>query len=211
MNRRQSIALISFAIVAVVIGALLAQRVLVSRVTQPLVLASGTLLQPARELPVFSLVDQDNQPFDVGRLRGQWSFLFFGFANCGDICPVTLALLASANKSLADLPARNQAQLVFVSVDPRRDTPAALKSYVGNFDPKMLGVTGEQSNVDAFTKSLGVPSGTRLLENGNYAVDHSGAVLAINPQGQFAALFSPPLRVDLLAADMRQLIGSMQP
>ena len=211
MNKRKSIALIVLAIVAAVVGALLAQRVLVNRGSQMSILASGTLLQPARALPTFKLVDQDSHTFESERLRGRWSFLFFGFSNCGDVCPVTLALLASANKSLSDVPAAQLPQLVFVSVDPQRDTPAVLKQYVGNFDPKMLGVTGEQSEVDAFTRALGIPSGIRLLENGSYAVDHSGAILAVNPNGQLAALFSPPHRIDLLAADMRQLIGSTQP
>jgi protein SCO1 len=173
-------------------------------------LRSGTALRPPRPLPTFALQDQDTAPFGNARLRGKWSFVFFGFTSCGDICPTTLALLDSVNKSLADLPAARQPQVVFVGVDSARDTPAALKEYLRSFNPHFVGVAGPQAAIDALTAALGIPSAVRSLGAGSYAVDHSGALLLVNPAGELQALFSPPHAIDALAEDYRLLVGQQQ-
>jgi len=204
-NAPRYILLVAVAIVAALAGVLLARNVLLQ--SAPVALSSGTRLQPPRPLAPFALVDQYEVAFDNARLRGRWSWLFFGFANCGDVCPTTLALLATTAKSLGDLPATSRPQIVFVSVDAQRDTPQVLQGYVKNFDPTIIGVTGAQTALDAFTKDLGMPSAIRPLENGSYAVDHSASILAMNPQGELAAVFSAPHTVQALAADYRALIG----
>jgi len=197
------------AIVAALAGALLAYKYS-SLQAAPIALQSGTLLQPPRPLPHFALIDQNGQPFDAAALRNQWSLLFFGFTNCGDVCPTTLALLASTTKSLMDLPDAQRPHIVFISVDAKRDTPEVLKSYLKAFDPTFTGVTGRQPDLDAFTTALSVPSAIRPLENGGYAVDHSAAILVVNPQAELQALFSPPHTIDALATDYRRLIGAAQ-
>lgn len=206
MTRSQSLfAFAAAGIVAALAGVLLARGVL-NREAPP-VLATGTLLQPARAVAPFSLLDQDAAAFGNSRLQQRWSLMFFGFTNCGDICPTTLALLATVSKSVADLPAELRPQIVFVSVDAKRDTPNVLKRYVQSFQADIVGVTGDQESLDAFTATLGVPSAIRQLEVG-YAVDHSASILAFNPRGEFQALFSAPHTVDGLAADFRRLIGA---
>jgi protein SCO1/2 len=119
-----------------------------------------------------------------------------------------LALLSATAKTLADLAPDSQPQLVFVSVDSHRDTPERLKAYINPFGPAFIAVTGTQSNLDTFTKSLGVPSAIRPLENGGYAVDHYAGILAFNPQGELRALFGAPHTVETLAGDYRMLIGA---
>ena len=203
MSQAQKTVLIAgVAIVAALAGALLARVFLAP--TAPTPLQSGTEIAPPRPLDSFALVDHEGKPFAIERLQGKWTLLFFGFASCGDICPTTMALLASTANSLTDLPEAQRPRVVFVSVDPKRDSAEVLSKYVQSFHADFIGVTGAQTDVDAFSMSLGAPSGIRQLEFG-YAVDHSSSVFAINPRGEFQAIFSPPHTVAALAADYRLL------
>ncbi|MBC7984873.1 MAG: SCO family protein [Candidatus Obscuribacterales bacterium] len=204
--KRTPLIFILVGIVAAIAGALLASNVFQNPSAAP-ALKVGTVLQPPRPLPDFVFVDHNGQRFDNERLRNRWSLVFFGFVNCADVCPTTLTVLGSTIKALADLPVAQRPQAVFVSVDAKRDTAELLKAYVNNFDPAMIGVTGAQPDLDAFTKALGIPSAIRPLDSG-YAVDHSAAIIAINPQGEWRALFSPPHTVDGLASDYRALAGA---
>jgi protein SCO1/2 len=205
----KSVLFAAIGIVAALLGVLLAQKLQTSTPT-PLILSGGTPLQPPKAIPDFALIDQTGAPFTLARMRSGWTLMFFGFANCADVCPTTLTTLAATAKSLADLPAPLQPQVVFVSVDAQRDTTSVLKSYVATFDPAFIGVTGAQADLDAFTKSLGVPSAIRALENGAYAVDHYPGILAFNPRGELVALFGAPHTVDSLASDYRVLVGAVR-
>ena len=207
MSRFRSLALIIVVgIVAALAGALIAHQIFESR-TSP-ILKSGTALSPPMPVPKFVLVDQDGREFDNAQLRGRWSLLFFGFTNCGDVCPTTLALLAQVTKVVGDLDEAKRPQVVFISVDPKRDTPEAIKKYLHNFDPTFKGATGAQNDVDTLTGALGVPSAIRPLDNGAYAVDHSAAILAVNPNGELSAVFTPPHTLNTLVADYRALVGA---
>ena len=192
------------AIVAASIGALLARTYMQS--TTPVVLNTGTVLEPPKGVQPFLLVDQDGTPFTEANLHAHWTLAFFGFTNCGDICPVTLTTLAAVAKDLGDLPKGNQPQIVFVTVDSQRDTTAVIKGYLKGFNPEFVGVTGKQESLEALTKDLGVPSAIRPLENGGYAVDHYGGILLFNPEGKMRALFSAPHTVAGLASDYRLLV-----
>jgi len=207
MARNRILVFASIGIVAALAGAFLAQAGFRSGVV-PIALQSGTILQPARALPPFALLDHEGKPFGNDRLRGHWSLLFFGFTNCGDVCPTTLALLAAAGHKLGDLPDPQRPQVVFISVDAKRDTPETVRTYISNFDTSFTGVTGTQKDLDALTAALGVPSAVRQLDNGGYAVDHSAAILAVSPNGEFRAIFSPPHTLEALAGDYRLLIGT---
>ena len=206
MFRSNKVTLIVVAIVAASLGVFVARSLFSP--PAPLVLQSGTVLKPPKPIPSFALTDHNGQPFTNAQLRGRWSLLFFGFANCGDICPTTLTLMASVKKSLSDLPSEQQPQLVFVSVDPGRDTPERLKLYVANFHADFIGVTGAQTDVDAFTKSLGVPSAIRPMPEGGYAVDHYAGILATDRNGDLHALFGAPHTLAALTADYRALVGA---
>ena len=190
------------ALVAMLIGALLARTLLSPQVPT---LQSGTLVEPPRPTAPFSLVTADGAPFSNESLQRGWSLMFFGFTHCGDICPVTLTLLANVAKQVSDLPEDQKPQIVFVSVDAQRDTPDVMRAYLRSFNADIVGVTGTQDDLDAFTRSLGVPSAIRPLETG-YAVDHSASILAFDRSGSFRALFSPPHGVDVLARDYRALV-----
>jgi protein SCO1/2 len=175
----------------------------------PAVLQRATLFQESRALPEFALVDQAGRAFGRERLRGHWTFLFFGFVNCPDICPTTLATLAGARKALTDLPADERPGVVFVSVDPGRDTPESLARYVAHFDPSFTGVTGNATAISRLTESLGVaviigpPA-----EEGSYAVDHTAAVFLVDPEARVTALFGTPHDTATIAGDFRRIVAA---
>jgi protein SCO1 len=134
--------------------------------------------------------------------------MFFGYTNCPDFCPATLTTLASMQKRLraagSPLP-----QVVFVSVDARRDTPAQLAKYVPYFDPGFIGLTAaDQPGIEAVAKKLGVGVIIRPADGANYTVDHSGAIFVVDPTGHIAAILSGPFTVDALLGDFRHIVAA---
>jgi protein SCO1 len=209
MSRTQSIALAALvAIVAVVAGMLLSRALLPGSAGSQPVLVSGTLLEPPRPLPPLEFTDQAGQRFDKTRLQGHWSLLFFGFTSCPDVCPQTLGILAQAEKRLADLPAAQRPQIVLVSVDPQRDTPAQLATYVRFFSPSFTGITASREATDEFARQMGVPVAITPLDNGSYTVDHSAAIFLVDPNGALRALFSTPHSPQKIADDYRRITAS---
>jgi protein SCO1/2 len=209
MSRIQSIALaVVVAIVAVAGGILSARWVLLHQAGREPAVATATLLAPPRPLPPLALVDQDNRPFGADRLRGSWSFVFFGFTSCPDVCPVTMSALAQTRKLLADLPRASQPQVVMISVDPQRDTPERLAGYVKAFDPTFVGATGTKAAIDELAQRMGVLVATRPLEGDNYTVDHTTSVFLIDPDGALRALFSAPHTPKAIAEDYRRIAAA---
>ncbi|MGB5132284.1 MAG: SCO family protein, partial [Steroidobacteraceae bacterium] len=175
----------------------------------PPALEQATLLDVARPLPDFELADQAGRAFGRDRLRGHWTLMFFGFTNCPDVCPTTLATLADVRRKLADLPATEMPDVVLVSVDPARDTPELLGRYVAHFDPRFLGITGPPPSLEVLTRDLGVAfSIGPPSADGNYSVDHSAAIFLIDPAGAFAAVFGSPHVADVIARDYRSIVAA---
>jgi protein SCO1/2 len=162
-----------------------------------------TLIPPHGEIAAFELRDQNNQVFDLARLRGKWSLLFFGYTHCPDICPLTLGTLKQVHQLLGE--DNKDLQYVFVTVDPERDTPEIMRSYVGYFHPDFLGVSGPHSELDKLTKALGVYYHLgKVSSAGNYEVDHSAAVFLVDPQARLRGLFSAPQDAGHMAANLRR-------
>jgi len=181
----------------------------IKRPGAPLALEQATLLDAARTLPQFELVDQAGRAFQRDSLRGHWTLLFFGFTNCPDVCPTTLAALAELRRKLADLPSSDLPAVVFVSVDPGRDTPEVLGRYVGHFDTHFLGVTGPSAALEVLTHNLGVAVAIGPVpEDGNYTVDHSAAIFLIDPSAAFTAVFGSPHLADVIARDYRSIVAA---
>ena len=196
--------LIVIAIVAGLVGVWSAQ--LFNTTATPTLIA-GTVLPNTRVIPNFKLTTGDNQPFTLDQFKGHWSVLYFGYTNCPDVCPTTLSTLKQVATQLDTLPAQQQPQYVFISVDPQRDTPAQMQSYVNFYRHGMIGLTGEPTQLDILTHALGVPIIITPSENGSYTVDHSANLYLLNPQGELYALFTPPFKVDSLAQDLRSLVA----
>ncbi|MEM9387380.1 MAG: SCO family protein [Pseudomonadota bacterium] len=167
-------------------------------------LAMATAYPQPRPLPAFALTDDEGTPFTGDDLLGRWRLLFFGFTHCPDVCPLTLSLLsrAVAPASPDDTPA---AQIVLVSVDPERDTPERMAAYVARFGEDVVGVTGSAQAIAEFAAAVAIAYGkVPLGDSGAYTVDHSAAVLVVDPLGRIAAVFNPPppLVADVVRADL---------
>ena len=167
----------------------------------------ATLLPAPVELPAFSLTDHRGNAFDRQSLNGEWQLLFFGFTHCPDICPATLQQLAIARNELTDA-GRDFPEIVFVSVDPGRDDTATIASYVAHFGAGVRGVTGDIAEIGKLTRSMGIYFEKAGDTDGNYAINHSTAVLAIDRDGNWRAVFGAPHRVEHFVADIPRLTGT---
>jgi len=168
-------------------------------------IGSGTLLQKPRTLPAFALTDEKGQDFTPANLLGHWTLMFPGFTYCPDVCPTTLGLLKTVQAQLGEQAAR--LQVVLFSIDPQRDTPEVLQRYVSFFSPDFKAVTTAEPGLQQLAAALGVayikvPGDVE----GNYTMDHSSALILLNPQGQLAGYFTPPLQVDALVKDLKSLL-----
>ncbi len=135
--------------------------------------------------------------------------LFFGYANCPEFCPATLTTLAAMKKRLRASGAGVLPQVIFVSVDPKRDTPELLAKYVPYFDPEFIGVTApDQPTVDAVARQFGIAV---IIEpqnaDGSYTVDHSSAIWVLDPSGKLAAVLTGPFTVEALQADFQRIVA----
>jgi len=169
----------------------------------------GTVLPGGKALPTFSLQDDQGQPFGPASLKGKWSLLFFGYTHCPDVCPTTLGTLKNAwdllGKSAAGV---EDIAVVFVSVDPERDSIEHLKEYVDYFEPAFTGVTGKEDQLITFSRALGAIYMKSKGDGDNeYLVDHTAAIFVIDPQGRYSALLSAPHDASKIAAAMEMLRG----
>ncbi len=172
-------------------------------------LLTGTRLEPSRPLGDFSLIDSQGRKFGPANLRGHWSILFFGYTNCPAFCPATLSTLAALEKQLRTVNGTALPQVVFVSVDAKRDTPQQLAKYVPFFDPSFVGLTAaDQPSIEAVAKQFGVAVIITPTEDGNYTVDHSGELFVLDPNGRIAALLSGPFTVQALAGDWHRITAA---
>jgi protein SCO1/2 len=154
--------------------------------------------KPLRE---FILTDQNSNPFDLTRLKGNWSFLFFGFTHCPDICPSTLESLSQLRKQISEgVNGSQNIQFVFISVDPKRDTAAILKQYTSYFDPSIIGVTGTELELRNLTQQLDARfEVASALDSKSYQVYHTSGIFLINPQGRYLASLIPPFDISTIS------------
>lgn len=160
--------------------------VLIWRQSEPEQIAStplGTIGGP------FTLAGTDGQPFASSKLNGRPAAMFFGFTHCPDVCPTTLARLARLRKQLGQ--GDDALSIVFVSVDPERDTPAEVGNYLKLFNTPVVGLTGTAAQVEQVKKQFGIYSRKVEQPGGGYSVDHTAAVILLDKNGQFVATLSP--------------------
>ena len=157
-------------------------------------------------IPTFEFIDHNKQAFSAEQIKDRWTLWFFGFTYCPDICPQTLGLLsATLNKLETDF-GIDDVSIIFVSVDPERDTPEQIKAYVTAFNPKAIGITAQQTELDKFLQNMGVIA-VKINDEGsdNYTFDHSSAIYLIAPDTGISALFSSPHTVEGLTQDIASI------
>lgn len=150
------------------------------------------------------LKDFNGQVRTLAEFKGQVVFLFFGFTQCPDVCPTTMAELAEVRRRLG--PDGERVQGVFVTVDPERDTPELLKGYLGSMDPSFVGLTGTPDEIKAAAKEFKVFYQKVPTQNGNYTIDHTAGAFVFDPSGQVRLFVRYGMPVDDLVSDIRQLL-----
>lgn len=148
-------------------------------------------IDPPRQLSGFHLISDQNMNFAIDDFKGKWSILFFGFTFCPDICPLTMKQLSNVKEELKDK--ANRINFYLVSIDPHRDSPENLRTYLDNFDEEFIGLTGEIDKIYKFSTQVNAPFFPVVNSNEeNYTVDHSGSLVLINPEGNYAGFFRAP-------------------
>jgi len=148
-------------------------------------------IDPPRQLSGFHLISDQNMNFAIDDFKGKWSILFFGFTFCPDICPLTMKQLSNVKEELKDK--ANRINFYLVSIDPDRDSPENLRTYLDNFDEEFIGLTGEIDKIYKFSTQVNAPFFPVVNSNEeNYTVDHSGSLVLINPEGNYAGFFRAP-------------------
>jgi protein SCO1 len=167
------------------------------------------LFPEPRTLPEFSLRQSDGTQLVPGELKGHWTLVFLGFTHCPDICPTTMAELAQAQKRWESLPASVRPRVLFVSVDPERDTTDAIGEYAHAFHRDTLAATADIPALERFARSVSMvfakvppPDGARA---DHYSVDHSATIAVLDPQARMAGVITPPLKPAAIAGDLQAL------
>jgi protein SCO1/2 len=168
-------------------------------------LTSGTWLPQPRSPGEFSLIDQNNAQFTAARLQGTPTLVYFGYTHCPDVCPVTMLQLAQVVKS-GVVPGL---RVVFISVDPARDTPTQLAQYVHAFDPDFIGLTGTAAMLQTVAQRFGVAFLRVDLPGGDYSMDHSSTLFLMDARGHNVAIFNAPYDVKSLTQDLRRAAGEL--
>lgn len=177
-----------------------------------LALKNGTAFPQPRPINPFELKEASTGgALTNEQLKGHWSLLFFGFTHCAMLCPTTLTTLNQAYKLLEQNNVKVLPNILFISIDPHRDSLKRIDTYVKAFNKNFAGATGNKEELDKLTKQLNIlylkvdPN-----KDDNYQIDHSGTVLLVDPEGHLAALFSPPLEPQILAQDYQSVIDNVK-
>ena len=169
---------------------------------------AATVLPQPRMVPAFALQQSDGTPLTQDELKGRWTVVFLGFTHCPDICPTTLAQLGAAQKQWESIPEARRPRVLFVSADPERDSPELVGQYAHAFHPETLAATAPLERLEPFARSLSlvfmkVPGSSGAPQD--YSIDHSAALVLLDPQARFGGVIQPPLDVQAIAADLALL------
>lgn len=172
--------------------------VVLAACSAPAARLQGTVFSPPKPAAEFRLTDQNGRPFELSQARGQLVTLYFGFTHCKDVCPQTLVLLSKA-RALAKL-SPGQARIIMITVDPKADTPPALRAFFGKLHVNATGLTGPRTTLAAVYKSYGI-----AVEPQNHDIAHTDVIFLIDSKGAIREILDPETSPASMAADMRAL------
>jgi len=174
------------------------------RLSPPADLFKAGTLSPVMPAPEVALTGSDGKPFSIARFRGKVVLLAFGFSNCGEVCPITLATLAGARKKLGAEAA--DVQVAYVTVDPERDTAAQMKKFLGSFDATFVGGVGTRAQLEAAYESYGISVSRVTNPDGSYTLGHSSSIYMIDREGGLRAVMPYGHPVDDFVHDLKILL-----
>ena len=174
------------------------------RLSPPADLFKAGTLSPVMPAPEVALTGSDGKPFSIARFRGKVVLLAFGFSNCGEVCPITLATLAGARKKLGAEAA--DVQVAYVTVDPERDTAAQMKKFLGSFDATFVGGVGTRAQLEAAYESYGISVSKVTNPDGSYTLGHSSSIYMIDREGGMRAVMPYGHPVDDFVHDIKILL-----
>ena len=171
-------------------------------VTQGEVIPQGALWPDPKPLQPFSLQDQREERFHLDHVHGRWSFLFFGYTHCPDICPITLELMSEVWQDIQRRHTDKAIQMLFVTLDPTRDTPQRLQRYLEHFNDAFIGLGGPLADVLEFAGQFSIPYAYRKVEGGeDYHVDHPGSLFLLDPSARWVGVLQPPHQPATILSD----------
>ena len=163
-------------------------------------------IDPPRQLAEFQLIDDSGDIFLPDQFKDKWNILFFGFTYCPDICPLTMKQMSDVKQSLGEN--SEKIRIFLVSVDPDRDKPENLRIYLDNFDTEFKGLTGEIDQIYRFSTQVNAPFFPVVKsKEANYTVDHSGSLVLISPEGQYAGFFRAPHDTQKISKALASLLN----
>ncbi len=168
------------------------------------------LFPQTREIPDFAMQTASGEVVNKAYLAKHWTMIFLGFTHCPDVCPTTLGELSKAQKAWEGLPETTRPRLLFVSVDPARDTPKAIAEYAAFFHKDTLTATAQEPALTDFAQSLALVYAKVPMENGDYTMDHSATIVLLDPSGNEVGLIRPPFLPEKIAADLIALSKNSQ-
>jgi protein SCO1/2 len=169
----------------------------------------ATVLNPARELVNFNLIDSNNNSFNNNTLYKNWTLMFFGYTKCPSVCPATLKMMQTVWQKFPNGKPSDNSKFVFASLTPQNDPPEKLRKFLTNYSSDFLGVTGDPNELNNLTRFLGITSWDEHDPSTNEKVmAHSSNILLINPEGRLEAIFTPPYEPELLVNDLKILVKS---
>lgn len=176
-----------------------------SQLIQPAYTYQGSVIDPALPAKDFELTTQDGQPFRLKDQQGKPVLMFFGYTNCPDVCPTTLYEYKQIAVKLGE--DSDQVVFTFITVDPNRDTPEQLKTYVQGFNPDFLGLTGTEEELEEVYDSYGVYHEIQDSDSAlGYLVDHTARIYVLDQQGQLKITFPFGMEIDAMTDDIRHLL-----
>jgi protein SCO1 len=204
----RSTVLMCLALISIVVALFVLKMLRTSSLDETALRELGVILLPTpRELTMEGLTTDSGEGFTTQNLTGAWTLLFFGFTNCPDVCPTTMAELGKAKRELVqNVPeVARQMRVVLVTVDPEQDDAETLGRYVRAFSPDFVGVNGSRESIAKFATQVNVAFGKVPDGEGGYTVDHSGNIVIVNPYGHYAGFIKLPHK----ASTIRDAVTSM--
>jgi len=172
----------------------------------------GIFVPTPTDITDFQLTDNVGKTFTKENLKGHWTMMFFGFTNCGMVCPTTLAELNKMYRTLQkELPDTQLPQVVLVSVDPERDTIERMNEYVTTFNPHFIGVRGDLPETESLKKQLHIVSAKMQADGqgqSQYTINHSAEIMLFNPEAKVQAYLSYPHKADQMVSDYKSILST---